>query len=171
MKIWPLSREASKVLSQYTYVRREVTPVKKLILALLASLAFVPAAHALEAKAKLSWTQPTTRVDGAALGASEIKHYTVKWGLTSGTWPNEITVPAPTLTHDWASVVDVPVGLSKTVYFTVTVTTWGGEESDPAVEGKKSFTNTSGAKPTAPVLTVGAGTCTTNPGFKCVVLP
>jgi hypothetical protein len=134
---------------------------------LVALLLVSQVANAVEATAILTWSQPTTRVNGTTLASSEIKLYTVMWGLTSGNWPNTMEIPAPTLTYNWASTIDIPVGLSKTVYYTVTVTTWTGETSDPATEQSKTFTRTSSSKPSPLTFTIEGVTCKAAPGFKC----
>jgi hypothetical protein len=72
--------------------------------ALVALAALLASGAALAGNAVLTWTAPTTYVDGTALPASKISGYKIEWGTTTttcaaATYPSNTTVPATPLTY------------------------------------------------------------------------
>ncbi|HUL01047.1 MAG TPA: hypothetical protein VLX29_09345 [Nitrospirota bacterium] len=57
----------------------------------------------------LSWSTPTLYSNGTPLLASDIAGYVVYWGTSSGTYPNNYSVSAPT-TNVSISNLKVPIG-------------------------------------------------------------
>lgn len=131
------------------------------------------AAHAapVTVTATVSATMPTTRTDGTALSAAQIKHMTLRWGTVSGTYTNSVTILPSALPYDWSQTLDIPVGSTRTVFYVATVTDVDGRESAASAEAKKQFSLISDANPTSPSITVSGWACSAAAGFKCVVLP
>lgn len=88
--------------------------------------------------ASLSWSPPTTRMDGSALYDSDIVSYNVHYGTTSsGPYPNVINVPKSACNPSCESVI---TGLSSgTYYFVVTVIDTLDVQSGYSVEQSKTI--------------------------------
>lgn len=75
--------------------------------------------------ATVTWTAPTAYLDGAALPATDIDHYTLTWSPAGSTPPAGSTTPAggtPGVLTVKALTATVPV-VCGTVQFSVTATT------------------------------------------------
>ncbi|WP_097459793.1 PA14 domain-containing protein [Mangrovitalea sediminis] len=74
----------------------------------------------------ISWTAPTTRIDGTALSPSDIASYTIQYGQTSGQLDKTVTVAATQTSYSFTSLS------SGTWYFQVTATDSNGLTSSPS---------------------------------------
>lgn len=106
---------------------------------LLLMLAVLPL-PVLAADVTVSWTNPTTRVDGSPIGAGELATTTLYYGLCGDT-PAALDVPQP------ATSVDI-TGLAYGEYcFTATVTDVYGLESQLSAQVTKTLNPTNPPNP------------------------
>jgi hypothetical protein len=84
----------------------------------------------------LTWTAPTTRIDGSAFTAADVERYTVSWGTKVGGPYTSGTQNATGLT---ATVQRSGTGLGTRCYI-VTVTDKAGLTSAPSAEACKTVT-------------------------------
>ena len=82
--------------------------------------------------ATLSWTPPTTRLDGSSLGP--ISAYRVYYGTSSGNYSSTVTLNTPGLTE--YVIENLP---SDTYYFVITVVDASGAESPYSTEVTKTL--------------------------------
>jgi hypothetical protein len=132
-------------------------------------LAAIPAfAAEINATAKLSWTVPATRENGAALAASEIAAYKVRWGTASGKTLSTYTVTGTS--YDWSAPLTIGTNGTVTAYFSVAAVDTDGRESKRSPEASKTFALKDDSPPSPSVITVTV-TCTAPAGFRCEVAP
>lgn len=115
------------------WMKRARTAVVASVLAIAAALGL----YTVEAQTvtdSLTWTAPTTRIDGSALAAADIAKYTVTWGTAPGGPYNAGTQDA-TVTN--ATVQRSGTGLGTRCYI-VTVTDKAGLISAPSNEACKT---------------------------------
>jgi hypothetical protein len=116
--------------------------MRKFVIALML---FTFAMGANAGEATLSWTPPTSYVDGSALPASEITSYKIYYGQTNGgPYASSVTV-AGSFTS--AVISGLAAG---TWYFVATTVASNGQESAFSAQVSKTVVNT--AKPNPPVL-------------------
>jgi hypothetical protein len=85
--------------------------LKHALILILSALAVLPAlssaVHAAPVNAALSWTAPTTRVDGTPLAASEIAEYRIYSGVASDAWGVDKDSPHMKVTSGTSQVVTI----------------------------------------------------------------
>ena len=123
------------------------------------------AASSSDATASLTWTAPTTRVDGTALSAGEIAEYRVYYAVGAD----------PVLSGTFVSVktgttADVPIQLTpgpdpQTINFAVTAVDSAGVESALSSIASKTFLVKSTASPAPPTSVDFSVSC----GAGCVI--
>jgi hypothetical protein len=122
-----------------------------LLVGLVITLALLPAAHAAPATSELSWTAPTTRVDGTPLAAGEILEYRVFYTVDGPIDENGEyvavtgTSAAKTLTLDL-----IPRAEPYTVNFAVRTVSTDGLKSAQSETVSKTFQVDSTAAPNPP---------------------
>ena len=82
---------------------------------------------------EIDWVDPVVYADGTNLPASDIVSHTLKWGTTSGVWPNVLPLGAVTT----STVTQGP----GDYYYVVTVTVKNGKESAPSPEFRFTVTD------------------------------
>ena len=118
------------------------------------------AAHAAPAPSNLSWEAPTTRVDGTALAAEEIKEYRVYYTI-DGTAPGdgEPIVVSGTSASETVTLELLPRATPYVVSFSITTADTGGLESARSDTVSKTFNVDSTAAPGAPTSLEFTITC------------
>lgn len=92
---------------------------------LIAFYLLVTDARAAGTIARISWTPPTTYIDGRALPAADLKEYVVLWSRSaSGPFTSQVVVTAP------ATTVDVPGMVCGSFHFVVRATVVTNVTSD-----------------------------------------
>jgi hypothetical protein len=109
------------------------------------------AAHAAPAPSDLSWTAPTTRVDGTALTAEEIKEYRVYYTI-DGQSPSEGVpiVVSGTSASETVTLELTPRVEPYVISFAITTVDTDGLESAQSETVSKTFQVDSTASPVAP---------------------
>ena len=109
------------------------------------------AAHAAPAPSNLSWTAPSTRVDGTPLAVEEIKEYRVYYTI-DGTAPGtgEPIVVGGTAASETVTLELLPRATPYVVSFSITTVDTDGLESARSDTVSKTFNVDSTAKPNAP---------------------
>lgn len=111
--------------------------------------------HCLAGQATLSWTAPTTNVDGTLL--TDLAGYKIYYGTASGNYPTVINVNN-VLTHTISGLTD-----GMTYYFVATAYDFTYNESNYSNEVSKAVTGTTGiTAPTALRVSVNGGIVTLN---------
>ena len=112
----------------------------------------LPALAATTQTATLSWSAPTTRVDGTALQSSEIASYNVYYSVGSQptTASTKARVDSGSATGTTVTLNLDPSPSPQTVYFAVTAVDTNGVESALSNVASKSFTVESTSPPKPP---------------------
>lgn len=76
--------------------------------------------------ALLSWSAPTTRVDGSLLSSSDIEGYIIRYGTDPSSLENIVTVPGNALSKSFLDLVSSPA----TYYFEIATLDSNGLQSD-----------------------------------------
>ena len=136
------------------------------LLSLITALALIgllfapdPAVAATTQTAKLSWTAPTTRVDGTALASGDIAAYNVYYSV--GAKPDKSSTSLKETSGTTATVTLNlnPSPSAQTIYFAVTAVDTNGNESALSNIASKSFLVKSTALPEAPTSVTFSVSC------------
>ncbi len=122
-----------------------------LALALCFSVAYCAPAHAADASALLSWSAPTTRVDGTPLTRSEIAEYRIYYVIDAA--PPTVTGANFTSVTSEGTTITLqltPRAQPYTVHFAATAVDTAGRESPLSPVVSKQFLVESTSKPGAP---------------------
>ena len=122
-----------------------------LLVGMVITLALLPAAHAAPATSELSWTAPSTRVDGTPLAVEEIKEYRVYYTI-DGTAPGtgEPIVVSGTSASETVTLEILPRVEPYVVSFAIRTVDTDGLGSALSNVVSKTFQVDSTAAPVAP---------------------
>ena len=137
-------------------------------------LVFVLALFSLEAVAapatsKLSWTAPTTRVDGTPLQATQIEEFRIYYGIDIG--ENLLSIGPDYTAVSGENVTDIMIELVPRVepyviIFAITTVDRDGLQSVLSETVTKSFDAQSTAKPSAPTQLMFTVACADGSGCE-----
>lgn len=96
--------------------------------------------------AYIQWQQPLFNVDGTSFEPQEIANFTVHYGLSSGMYTYEYTIPAD------AREAYIPIPYAGQWYIAMTVTNLNAETSTFSNEVIRSITDGFPKKPRPPTL-------------------
>lgn len=119
--------------------RRNVNFFLFLLLFPLLSSAALPTVY-------IQWQQPVHNVDGTYFAPEEISHFTIHYGLSSGSYTYEYTIPAD------AREAYIPIPYAGQWYIAATVTNLNAETSMFSNEVIRSITDGFPKKPRPPTL-------------------
>jgi len=127
---------------------------------LLVTLAMLPAVQAAPAPSDLSWTAPSTRVDGTPLAPSEIKEYLVYYTI-DGQTPGEGVpiVVSGTSASETVTLELLPRVDPYVISFAISTVDTDGLESARSETVSKTFQVSSTAAPGAPTSLEFTITC------------
>ena len=141
----------------------------KLAAFLLVGLMVTLAVQAAPATSTLSWTAPTTRVDGTPLQATQIEEFRVYHGIDIGENPLAIGPEYTAVTGENATDITielVPRADPYVISFAITTVDRDGLESALSETVSKTFDVESTAKPNAPTQLRFTVTCADGSGCE-----
>ena len=121
-----------------------------LLVGLVITLALLPAAHAAPATSELSWTAPTTRVDGTPLDPTDIAEYRVYYTINGEPQGVDPIVVSGTSASETVTLELTPRVEPYVISFAITTVDTAGLESAQSETVSKTFQVDSTAAPSAP---------------------
>ena len=141
----------------------------KLAAFLLVGLMITLAVQSAPATSTLSWTAPTTRVDGTPLQATQIEEFRIYHGIDIGENPLAIGPEYTAVTGENAAEITIDLTPRPEPYvisFAVTTVDRGGIQSVLSDTVSKTFDVKSTAKPNAPTQLRFTVTCADGSGCE-----
>ena len=121
-----------------------------LLVGLVITLALLPAAHAAPATSELSWTAPTTRVDGTPLDPTDIAEYRVYYTINGEPQGVDPIVVSGTSASETVTLELTPRVEPYVISFAITTVDTAGLESAQSETVSKTFQVDSTAAPNPP---------------------